>query len=225
MAFTELLILFGASAGSLILDIFGQQNWSFIFYVNVPVCIFIFIAGIVCLPKSKNRNVAPIDILGILILTCMTLSLLIGLKNIDFFDLANSIKTIEVFPYLILTLLLIPFLIVAERHAQDSVINLSYFRNPRILITLILSILTGVIMMGMIFIPQFAENAMKMPSGSGGYFVIILGLFAGFGAPMSGKLIDKFGVKLVLSIGFIASVAGCLYLALPSPLLIPLYSM
>ena len=205
--------IFGASAGSLILDIFGQQNWSFIFYVNVPVCIFIFIAGIVCLPKSKNRNVAPIDILGILILTCMILSLLIGLKNIDFFDLANSIKTIEVYPYLILTLLLIPFFIVAERHAQDSVMNLSYFKNPRILITLILSILTGVIMMGMIFIPQFAENAMKMPSGSGGYFVIILGLFAGFGAPMSGKLIDKFGVKLVLSIGFIASVAGCLYLA------------
>lgn len=206
--------IFGASAGSLILDIFGQQNWSFIFYVNVPVCIVIVLAGLFALPKSREQRVAPIDILGILVLTCMTLSLLIGLKNIDFMDLGSSLTTTNVYPYLLVALLLIPLFIVVENRAKDPVMNLSYFKNPNILITLVLSVLTGVIMMGMIFIPQFSENAMKMPSGSGGYFVIILGLFAGFGAPMSGKLIDRFGVKPVLGIGFIASIAGCLYLAL-----------
>ena len=206
--------IFGASAGSLILEIFGQQNWSFIFYVNVPVCIVIVLAGLFALPKSREQRVAPIDILGILVLTCMTLSLLIGLKNIDFMDLGSSLTTTNVYPYLLVALLLIPLFIVVENRAKDPVMNLSYFKNPNILITLVLSVLTGVIMMGMIFIPQFSENAMKMPSGSGGYFVIILGLFAGFGAPMSGKLIDRFGVKPVLGIGFIASIAGCLYLAL-----------
>lgn len=206
--------IFGASAGSLILDLFGQQNWSFIFYVNVPVCIFIIVTGLIALPKSREQRVTPIDVLGILVLTCMTLSLLIGLKNIDFTNLSHSFASIEVYPYLIITLLLIPLFITVEHRAKDPVMNLSYFKNPNILITLILSVLTGVIMMGMIFIPQFAENAMKMPSGSGGYFVIILGLFAGLGAPMSGKLIDRFGVKLVLGIGFVASIVGCLYLAL-----------
>lgn len=205
--------IFGASAGSLIIDIFGQENWAFIFYVNVPVCIAIVIAGLIALPKSKERSSAPIDILGILVLSCMTLSLLIGLKNIDFFDLQNSIANSDVYPYLIAALVLVFLFVFVESKAKDPVMNLSYFKNPRILITMVLSILTGVIMMGMIFIPQFSENAMRMPSGSGGYFVIILGLFAGLGAPMSGKLIDRFGVKLVLGIGFIASIAGCSYLA------------
>ena len=205
--------IFGASVGSLILDIFGQQNWSFIFYVNVPVCIFIIIAGLAALPKTKERSTAPIDFLGILVLACMTLSLLIGLKDIDFFDLGTSIASVDVYPYLLVALVLLPVFIWAEHRAKDPVMNLSYFKNARIVITLVLSILTGVIMMGVIFIPQFAENAMHMPSGSGGYFVIILGVFAGFGAPMSGRLIDRFGVKLVLGIGFVSAIAGCLYLA------------
>jgi hypothetical protein len=68
--------------------------------------------------------------------------------------------------------------------------------------------------MGMIFVPQFAENSLKISSGSGGYFVVILGLFAGIGAPFSGKLIDKFGAKVVLGIGFIASISGSVFLIL-----------
>ena len=88
--------------------------------------------------------------------------------------------------------------------------NLGYFKNRDIVITLICSIATGIIMMSNIFLPQFCENSMMMRSGSGGYFVIILGIFAGVGSPMSGKLIDKFGVKPVLGFGFATAVVGSL---------------
>src|SRR5690606_33645882 len=45
--------VFGASAGSLILDLFGQGNWQFIFYVNVPICLFILVVGLLVLPNTK----------------------------------------------------------------------------------------------------------------------------------------------------------------------------
>ena len=67
-------------------------------------------------------------------------------------------------------------------------------------------------MMGMIFVPQFSENVLKIKTGSGGYLVIILGLFAGVAAPVSGKLIDKFGAKLILALGFIISIVGSVFL-------------
>jgi archaellum component FlaC len=92
--------------------------------------------------------------------------------------------------------------------------NLSYFTNPRIVVTFVISFITGIILMGTVFIPQFSENAMKIASGSGGYFVIILGLFAGVGAPFSGKLIDKYGAKNILMLGFTISVAGAAFLIL-----------
>lgn len=204
--------IFGASAGSAILDIFGTQNWQFIFYVNIPIVIFILAAGFVVLPNTVERDVKPVDVWGIAVLTAMTLSLLYGLKNIDFFDLAATVTSTDVYPFLIAFVVLVPLFVLAERRAQDPVIDLDYFTNPSILVTLFLSIVTGFVMMGMIFIPQFAENALKLSSGSGGYFVMILAFFAGVGAPVSGKLIDRFDVKAVLGFGLVASIAGSLFL-------------
>lgn len=212
--------VFGASAGSLILDIFGQTNWQFIFYVNLPICAFIVIAGLAALTNNKEKDVRPIDIWGTITLVLMILSLLYGLRNLDLFDITNSIQSTDVYPFLIAFVVFLPIFILFEKRAADPVLNLSYFKNPSIVATLLLSIITGVIMMGMIFIPQFAENALRLPSGSGGYFVIILGLFAGVGSPMSGKLIDNMGVKVVLGFGLVVSVLGSLFLgfvAVPNP--------
>ena len=105
---------------------------------------------------------------------------------------------LDVDPYLLAFLLLAPLFVLAERRAEDPVLNLGYFTDFAVGVTLLLSMLSGVILMGVIFVPQFAENALRIPAGQGGYFVIILGLFSGIGAPLSGTLTDKFGPKLVL---------------------------
>lgn len=204
--------IFGASAGSAVLDIFGTNNWQFIFYINLPITVFILIAGFIALRNTKVPDTSKIDFSGIFTLTIMILSLLYSLKNLDFFDF-STITNKDVLPFLILFLVLIPLFIFIEKRAEDPVMNLSYFTNKDIVLTLIISTLTGVIIMEMIFVPQFCENSMKIATGSGGYFVIILGLFAGLGAPISGKLIDKFGAKLILGFGFIISIVGSLFLA------------
>ena len=206
--------IFGASAGSLILSLFGQSNWQFIFYVNVPICVAIVAVGLFVLPNTRAEEVKPIDGLGIAVLVAMVLSLLYGLKNLDFFNVGTSIASVDVWPFLLAFAALLPLFVLIERRAADPVLNLSYFRDRDILVTLVLSVITGVILMGIIFIPQFAENVLKLPSGSGGYVVIILAAFAGVGAPVSGKLIDRFGVKAVLAFGLAASAAGALFLAL-----------
>jgi len=215
--------IFGASAGSAIIDLFGQNNWQFIFYINVPITMFILIAGFFTLPNTKAINVKKIDLLGITTLTLMVLSILYGLKNIDYFNFSNTITSTSVYPFIILFVVFLPIFIFIEKKAEDPVINISYFQNIKIVITLFISFITGIVIMGMIFVPQFAENSLKISSGSGGYFVIILGLFAGVGAPFSGKLIDKYGAKFVLGIGFAASILGSVFLifvAAPHPSII-----
>lgn len=204
--------IFGASAGSLILNIFGNDNWRYIFFVNVPITVFILFAGFLTLQNAKAENRQKTDIFGIFTLTAMILSLLYGLKNLDFFDISGTIKTLDVYPFLLLFIVLLPLFIFIEKKAEDPVMNLKYFTNRNIVITLFISFLSGIVMMGMIFVPQFSENALKIATGSGGYLVIILGAFAGFAAPVSGKLIDKIGVKIVLLSGFAVSILGALFL-------------
>ena len=212
--------VFGASAGSAILDLFGQANWQFIFYINVPICLFILIAGFAKLENAKEADVRPFDLVGVVVMTVMVLSLMYGLKGLDFFNIPTSISSLDVAPFLIIFIALLPLFVYIEHRAADPVMNLGYFKNRDIVITLICSIATGIIMMSNIFLPQFCENSMMMRSGSGGYFVIILGIFAGVGSPMSGKLIDKFGVKPVLGFGFATAAVGSLFatfVACPNP--------
>ena len=142
----------------------------------------------------------------------MVLSLLFGLRGIDFFNFWTTLASLAVYPFLILFALLVPLFILAEKRAEDPVLNLSYFKNPLILITLAITFVSGFVLMGLIFVPQFAENALHIASGGGGYFVLILGLFAGVGAPLSGRLIDKMGVKPVLGFGFASAIVGALFL-------------
>ena len=206
--------IIGSSIGSLILKIAGNSNWYWLFYVNIPICIFIIIGGLIIIPNHKLDEVKKIDKLGTVLLVGMILSILYGLRNIDFFSFGTSVRSTEVYPYLIAFLVLLPIFIIAEKKAEDPVMNLSYFTNLRIFIVLTMSVIVGISMMGMVFIPQFAENALRTPSGTGGYYVAILGIFAGVGSPMSGKLIDKYGAKKVLMFGFLVTMMGALFIVL-----------
>ncbi|MDU5038686.1 MAG: MFS transporter [Clostridium perfringens] len=98
-----------------------------------------------------------------------------------------------------------------EKKAEDPVINLSYFTNKEIAITLILSFVVGCGLMATVFIPQFSENILRTPMGSGGYIVTIFAIFVGIAAPLGGKFIDKIGVKKVLLIGMSLVIIGNLY--------------
>jgi hypothetical protein len=115
---------------------------------------------------------------------------------------------------LLLFVLLLPLFIFIEKKAQDPILNLKYFTTPKILITLVVGFFVGICMMGMIFVPQFSENALHIATGKGGYFVTILGVFTAIGAPMSGRLVDRYGAGKVLTGGFLVSLAGSLFLAL-----------
>ena len=212
--------IFGASAGSLILDLVGTHNWQWIFYVNLPIAVVIILAGLKLLPSHVAGEVKPIDVPGIVVLVAMILALLYGLRNIDYFAFTDSVASPEVWPFLVGFAVLLPVFLLVERRAQDPVLNVGYFTDRGIALTLLLSFLTGFILMGVVFVPQLAENALKIASGSGGYFVIALGLASGTGAPLSGRLTDQFGPTRVLALGAVLSIVAALVVVfwlIPAP--------
>ena len=204
--------IFGSLAGSAILDAFGTENWQYIFFINIPISIFIILAGFYVLPNHKEKEVKRIDGFGTLVIVAMVLSLLYGLKQIDFFDFTNTVTSVNTYPFLLAFVVLAPVFILIEKRAEDPIINLSYFTNGRIITTFAVAFASGFVMMGIVFIPQFCENSLMVPTGDGGYFTVVLGLLSGVSAMLSGKLIDKIGAKLVLVLGFSISIIGALFL-------------
>ncbi|MGL4760608.1 MAG: MFS transporter [Sarcina sp.] len=202
----------GPTLGSAILGLFGNQNWGILFFINIPISIIVVILGL-RLNESKSTNSGKLDILGSLSLGILILSVMYALTNLKFDNLYTSLTSKDVLPYLIIFVVSIPIFIFIEKKAHDPVLDLSYFTNKNILITLIVSLIVGAGLMSLVFLPQFSDNVLKLPSGTGGYFSTIFAVFMGISSVISGKLIDKIGAKIVLIIGFVISITGCIYFA------------
>lgn len=205
--------ILGPTIGSAILSLAGNSNWFWLFFINVPISLIIILLSY-NIPKLKQSNdKKPIDFIGAILFAIVIGNLMYALTNIDFFNLSSSITNINVYPYLLVFLIFLPILIIAEKKSVDPMISIKYFKNKEIIKVFILSFFVGIGMMGMIFIPQFAENVLKIKTGAGGYVVTLLAAFSGIAAPLSGVIIDKKGSKFVMTIGFVFTILGTLCMA------------
>ncbi len=205
--------ILGPTLGSFILDLAGVGNWGWLFFINVPISVGILLFS-TKLENSKAPSQKPMDLTGAVVLAGVIGSLMYALTNLDFFNFLASIKTIDVYPYLIIFAVLTPIMIYVEKNAKDPILNIKYFKDRQMLLILIISFIVGVGMMGMVFVPQFSENVLNLEAGSGGYIVTLLAIFSGIAAPLSGKLIDKKGARFVMIIGFLFTIASTLFLGL-----------
>ena len=100
-----------------------------------------------------------------------------------------------------------------EARAEDPVFHLEYFHNRQIVVTMIVSFFIGCFVISLVLVPELAEYAMGDPLGSGGYYILAIGLTSFVATPIGGKVIDKVGPKPVLMTGLAISVVGLLFLA------------
>ena len=78
------------------------------------------------------------------------------------------------------------------------------------------SFFVGCVIITMTIIPEVAEFIMSAAVGSGGLYILPVGIVSMFGPPIGGKLIDKFGPKPVMMGGLSVAAAGFLFLAFVS---------
>ena len=92
----------GPTLGSGILSIFGDKNWGFLFLVNVPISIIILLMATKLEENTSAQGIKKLDVCGSGVLTILILSLMYGATNLKFYDFANSIKSLDVWPYLLI---------------------------------------------------------------------------------------------------------------------------
>ncbi|MEG0134048.1 MAG: MFS transporter [Clostridium sp.] len=206
--------IIGPSLGSFVLDIAGPSNWGYLFFINLPLSIIILGLALSLKENKKEGPLKKMDLPGSAMITIVILSLMYGLTNLKFHDLANSVQDLRVWLFLLIFIIALPIFIWIEKKAEDPVLNLNYFTNRQIALTLVISFIVGCGLMGTVFLPQFGENVLMIKSGEGGYLITIFAVFTGIAAPLGGKIIDKFGVKKVLATGFSCTLIGTLYQAL-----------
>lgn len=196
----------GPNIGAVILHITG--TWQWLFLINIPIAIFIFIAAIFNMEETKQPTQHVLDLKGAILLTLAIIALMYGITNIDSNQLVSSILQITVFPYLLAGILITIYFFQHEKKLEqaggDPIIAYSIMQNRKFQLTLLLGFLAGGFLATIVFIPSYVQQVLQVPAESAGFWLTPLALAAGVGSGLGGFLTDKIGsVRTIMTAGVI----------------------
>ncbi|MBM7867642.1 MFS transporter [Heliobacterium gestii] len=212
--------LYGATWGmaSIVAPILGgvviqYLSWPWLFLINIPAAALIILlaAGV---PEDLDPQVKAMDWRGALLVGAVIFCFMLGLTHIQGQKGWSGVWMPNVYLFLLAGLLLIPLLIRVEGKAEDPVVNPAFFQNPRLVTVFALAALSGMVMLTVLFLPAYVEYVLHFPAGKASYMVVPLALASVVTAPLGGFIVDRFGASRTLSLGFGATAAGSVVLAM-----------
>ncbi len=207
-----LAFLIGPILGGIILTVTG---WEWLFIVNLPIALIIIIMGWRLLPVTRPASTRPFDWAGMLVLSVLLASLAYALNQIDTQNFFVSLASLNVWPFLLTGLVLLFVFPRIERKADDPILNLNLFKSRQTAIASILSAGAGLGESGMVFIPALAVAALPavIDTHNASYLLMPVVLAMAIGSPLVGRLLDKFGSKVMVFAGTLLLAIGMLMLS------------
>jgi len=200
--------LVGPGLGGLIV---GATSWEYIFLINVPIGIIVFLAGLKILPKSKvAKEKKTLDITGAALFLVTIVPLFVALNEGLELGFTNPLILAG---FGISILAFICFLFV-EKRSVNPLVDLSLFRNK----LFSLSIFCGYISFIAIFchniiLPFYLQDALGYSPIFAGLVLMVYPLVLTFVAPISGHLSDKMGSEKLTFIGLLLTSIGLLLMS------------
>ncbi|PLZ81354.1 MFS transporter [Fischerella muscicola CCMEE 5323] len=198
-------IAFGPSVGGLLLD---WSGWRTIFLINVPLGIIAsFLIVRVVPPSIRIGGKQQFDPFGAVLATLTLGSFGLGmtLGQSQGFGSANALILLS-----IAAISFVSFLVV-EAILEQPLLELSLFRNLQLSMGLLSGWLAFIVITGVLLItPFFLERVKGYSMTKIGLLLAVYPVLTGLISPLAGILSDRFGSRLISSIGLGLMIGGCL---------------
>ncbi|MGB8451765.1 MAG: MFS transporter [Anaerocolumna sp.] len=189
--FVALGSLAGPSIGGVIVD---YSSWEYIFWINVPVGVIVFLLGLKLLPRTGQSIEEKVDLLGA-VLFITTIVLLFGaLGQIQTVGLNSPIVLV----CLSISIILFIIFLRAENKTAMPLLELKLFRNKWFSVSIVCSFISFIaIFCSNIVMPFYLQDILPFTPGQAGAFLSIYPLVLALTAPVSGFLSDKIGSEIL----------------------------
>jgi EmrB/QacA subfamily drug resistance transporter len=184
--------------------------WGSVFLVNVPVVIFALIAGRLIVPNSKDPSAPRLDPVGASLSIVGLVSLVFGIIEAPSHGWTHPL-ILAAFGVALITL---TAFIAWERRSDHPMLNLEFFKNPRltaanISVTLVFFALFG----SLFFLTQYLQFVLGYSALQAGYRVAPIALVLIVVSPITGRLVNRLGNKVLVTAGMSVVAAGLWYLS------------
>jgi EmrB/QacA subfamily drug resistance transporter len=198
--------LTGPGIGGILVDRFG---WPTIFWINVPIGVLAFLAGLVFLPKGSGRKREPFDYAGSGLFIVGMIAFLYILSNAQDWGWASA----AVLAGGAGSLVVLAAFYWWERRVRYPMLDFSLYRIPAFAVGNLTALLVfAANFFTTVMLPFYMQNVLNLTPESTGYFMMVYPITMAVVAPLSGYLSDKMGSKLLTTLGLAVTIAGFLCL-------------
>lgn len=196
--------IFGPILGGWITD---NYNWSWIFFINVPVGAFaVLIAYSLLRHRESKTSVVKLDGVGVFLLAVGVGSLQFMLDNGNDYDWFSSKMILSL---ALIAVVCLTFLIAWELMHEQPVVDLYLFKRRNFAVG-VLCLFTGMFAFfgGTVVMPTWVQQVMSYTATWAGFAVAPIGIPAIFMSPLVGKFQHRLDLRVLNTVGF-AVFASC----------------
>jgi EmrB/QacA subfamily drug resistance transporter len=191
----------GPTLGGLLVTAF---DWRWIFFVNLPIGVLVFIASFLLIPGIKTGRRPKLDIPGVILASAALTALCYGLVEGQQYNWGTITGFISIPLILVVGIVLLAlfFIYQGRRQGNEPLIPYSLFRSRNFSVMNWVACTLSVGMLGL-FLPftLYLQSALGFSALKAGLTMMPMSLVMIAEAPVLGRLTDKIGGKYILMSG------------------------
>jgi len=193
----------GPTLGGFIIDTIG---WRWIFFVTIPIGLAAaYFAWRVLKEREKSKESVQVDFAGAAYLLLTNICFVYALNQLPHLGFGHP----AVFSFFIVSLASLALFIRTEQRVATPILNLSLFRNRLFTVSnLSLFFITSTQSAISVLLPFYLQNLMGFTPTQMGWLLIGSSVVIVLCAPVAGWLSDRFGSRLLCSVGAAIIVLG-----------------
>lgn len=196
--------------GPLLGGVLLRLSWRWLFIINLPFALVVFLLSLRVLPTTKAAQRRPFDLMGMILFGAMLAAFGFGVNRIDITQGTATLLSFLVWPFIVGALVVVPFLVRRERRASDPVLHPALFTNRQIVIGGLLSLAAGFAEGAIVFVPAFTVAAFSVSPSTASFLMLPPVIAAAIGSPIWGRLLNRAGSRNVIASGLALLVFGLL---------------
>lgn len=193
----------GPTLGGFIIDTIG---WRWIFFMTIPIGLAAaYMAWRVLKERAQSEVHIQVDFAGAAYLLLTNVCFVYALNQLPHLGLGHPV----VFSFFLVALASLALFIRTEQRAANPILNLSLFRNRLFFVSnLSLFFITSTQSAISVLLPFYLQNLMGFTPTQMGWLLIGSSVVIIMCAPIAGWLSDRFGSRLLCTIGAAVIVVG-----------------
>ncbi len=188
-------------------------SWHWLFLVNLPIAALVIIMAARLLPGPGSSASRRFDWPGMVILALLLAAVTLGINRLDTANFSASLASLNVWPFLLLGLLLIPLLIGIENRAANPIVRTRLFESRQVVLIGLVAAGAGLGEASVVFVPALVVAAFGVTSSTASFMLLPAVLAMAVGSPTAGRMLDRAGSRVVLFVGTSLVTAGMFVIA------------